>query len=56
MAIAKGWHGINEVNQVTYDPDKVNLQQIEQRLRESGTYIRTVSESTQEGGQGAVRE
>jgi hypothetical protein len=33
------------VNRVLYDPEKVSLEQIEQWLKKSGTYIRTVSDS-----------
>jgi len=56
LSIDKGWHGSNEVNRVVYDPGKVTLKQIEQRLKESGTYIRTVSDSVKDSDQKAVRE
>ena len=56
IAIEKGWHGIREVNRVEYDPEKVTQKQIEQWLKKSGTYIRTVSDSEAGGKPKPVRE
>ncbi|WP_291316885.1 hypothetical protein [Desulfuromonas sp.] len=38
----KGWRGASEVNRVVYDPRQVTVEQMEDWLRQSGTYIRTV--------------
>ena len=43
MSVEKGWSGFEEVNRVVYDPAKVNLEQLEEWLQESETYVRTVS-------------
>jgi hypothetical protein len=40
--VEKGWLGTSEINAVTYDSDKVTLEQLELWLKKSGTYIRTV--------------
>jgi hypothetical protein len=56
ITVEKGWHGIREVNRVEYDPEKVTQKQIEQWLRKSGTYIRTVSASATNSKPEPVRE
>jgi hypothetical protein len=56
ITVEKGWHGIREVNRVEYDPEKVTQKQIEQWLRKSGTYIRTVSASAKNSKPEPVRE
>ena len=35
---------MNEVNHVVYDPEQVSVEQLVHWLKESGTYIRTVSQ------------
>jgi hypothetical protein len=42
LDVKKGWLGTSEINAVTYDSDKVTLEQLELWLKKSGTYIRTV--------------
>jgi len=56
LKVEKGWLGFSEVNRVVYDPEKINPEQMEQRLQESGTYIRTVSGSLKEGGREDVQD
>jgi hypothetical protein len=47
--VEKGWLGSSEINRVTYDTEKVTLQQLEGRLQKAGTYIRTVPSDRQNG-------
>ena len=49
-SVTKGWQGLNEVNHVVYDPQTVTLEQLIEWLKESGTYIRTLSETGNEDG------
>lgn len=44
------------MNRVMYGSEKVTLKQIEQWLKESGTYIRTVFDMDIDSEQTAVRE
>ncbi|MDH3329783.1 MAG: hypothetical protein OEM01_11155 [Desulfobulbaceae bacterium] len=44
------------MNRVVFDSEKVTLKQIEQWLKESGTYIRTVFDSAVDSEQKGVRE
>jgi hypothetical protein len=50
VRVEKGWHGPNEVNRVVYDPARVSPRQMEEWLREAGTYIRTLDVETPEKG------
>jgi len=40
ISVEKGWQGFHEVNRVVYDPKKVTVEQMEEWLRQAGTYIR----------------
>ena len=42
MDVTKGWSGSKEINRVIYDPNRVTVEQMEQWLIESGTYIETL--------------
>ena len=42
ISVEKGWHGSNEINRVFFDPEKIDVQQIEKLLKKSGTYLRTL--------------
>jgi len=42
ISVKKGWKGFHEVDRVVYDPMKVTVKQMEQWLRQAGTYIRTL--------------
>ena len=44
IGVKSGWMDRREVNRVTYDPDRINRQTIEEHLRRAGTYIETVEE------------
>ena len=44
MSVEKGWRGFSEINRVIYDPALVTVVQMEQWLKGSGTYIRTIQE------------
>ena len=44
LSVERGWRGFSEINRVTYDPGKTDVQKIEALLKRSGTYIRTVEE------------
>jgi len=43
-----GWHGFEEVNRVRYDPEQVNIEMVEDWLKETGTYKGTLSDSQNE--------
>jgi hypothetical protein len=43
ISVQNGWQGRNEVNNVVYDPGLISMEQIEELLINSGTYIRTMS-------------
>lgn len=54
VSVGKGWLGSSEINKVVYNPDEVNVKRIEDWLRDSGTYRRTISNdelSKEKGGQ-----
>jgi hypothetical protein len=42
ISVKKGWKGLNEVNWVVYDPQQITVTDMEQRLKQAGTYIKTV--------------
>ena len=42
MRVDKGLQGVDEINDVVFDPKKVTVEQMEQWLKEAGTYIRTL--------------
>ena len=41
----RGWRGSSEINTVVYDPEKIDVGQMEKLLKRSGTYIKTVEET-----------
>lgn len=41
--IEKGWQGMSEINRVTFDNEKVDIEQLEDWIKASGTYLSTVS-------------
>jgi hypothetical protein len=45
IAVSNGWQDGQEVNRVFYDPERVGRNVIEDRLRQSGTYIETLPTS-----------
>jgi hypothetical protein len=45
--VERGWLGSSEINTVVYDPEKIELEQIEKLLKRSGTYINTIKDSEQ---------
>jgi hypothetical protein len=45
IAVRNGWQDGREVNRVIYDPERVGRNVIEDRLRQSGTYIETLPTS-----------
>lgn len=47
LDIERGWHGLREVDRVLYDPRRVDLPQMEQWLKEAGTYVRTIRDASQ---------
>ena len=42
ISVERGWSGAREVDRVVYDPQQVSLSRLESRLREAGTYVRTL--------------
>ena len=50
----KGWYRFNEVNRVVFDPERVSVGEMEEWLREAGTYIRTVIEAEAEKGKQGI--
>lgn len=40
--VSKGWRGFKEVNRVLYDPHTTTLEQLQLKLKQAGTYIKTV--------------
>ena len=40
--VEKGWLNMSEINRVVFNPAKTNVNRIEETLKESGTYIRTI--------------
>ena len=46
IRIEKGWQNAHEVNRVEYDPRQVSRQQLEQQLKQAGTWQSTHEESS----------
>ena len=44
ISVEKGWLNFKEINRVVYDPNKISVQQMENRLKKSGTYLGTATE------------
>ena len=43
ISVQNGWQGRHEVNSVVYDSGIISMEQIEELLINSGTYIQTMS-------------
>jgi hypothetical protein len=41
-SVSSGWHDGREVNRVTYDQEKISRTEIEERLKDAGTYSATI--------------
>jgi hypothetical protein len=52
VSVGKGWLGSSEINTVVYLPDKVSVKRMEDWLRDSGTYRRTIANDELSGGKG----
>jgi len=48
LAVDKGWQGFREVNRVSYDPQLVKVEQMEQWLKQAETYRATLPQKNQE--------
>ena len=46
--VEKGWQSFMEVNRVIYDPQLVSIEQLEDWLKESATYRRTLEPEIKE--------
>ena len=42
LHVTKGWRGFKEVNRVVYDPQQITLEHMQQKLKQAGTYRKTV--------------
>jgi hypothetical protein len=42
QAVSTGWKRGYEANEVRYDPSKVTIEQMQDALRKSSTYIKTL--------------
>lgn len=45
LSVKRGWRGSNEINTVLYDPEKTTVEKMEELLKKSGTYIKTLQKS-----------
>jgi hypothetical protein len=52
VSVGKGWLGSSEINTVVYFPDKVSVKRMEDWLRDSGTYRRTIANDELSGEKG----
>jgi len=43
VAVNNGWQERQEVNRVTYDPDRIERQTVENKLRQVGIYVATMN-------------
>jgi len=43
IKVTKGWKMRSEINTVTFDPEIIKVENMEKLLKETGTYISTVS-------------
>lgn len=48
-------YGLSEVNHVAYDPEEVAVEQLIVWLKESGTYIRTISDTAKDETSNVIR-
>ena len=44
LSVERGWRGSSEINQVVFDPEKIDVGKMEKLLKKSGTYIITVED------------
>ncbi|MBW2476621.1 MAG: hypothetical protein JRE63_04770 [Deltaproteobacteria bacterium] len=42
ISVQRGWSGVREIDRVVYDPQVVSLIELENWLKETGTYISTM--------------
>lgn len=42
LAVGRGWQDLHEVDRVSFDPQRVSVEELEAWLREAGTYVRTL--------------
>jgi hypothetical protein len=49
LSVGKGFRWREEVNRVTYEPETVTVAEMEERLKQIGTYVRTVAPSAEQG-------
>jgi hypothetical protein len=52
ISVEKGWHGGREVDRVVFDPAKISVPAMEERLKGAGTYIGTEPSSSRDQGRG----
>lgn len=45
LSVQRGWSGGREVDRVVYDPQQVSLENLEDWLKDAGTYVRTLEGS-----------
>jgi hypothetical protein len=39
--VTRGWRGFTEINEVYYDPSLIHIEDMEEALKEAGTYRKT---------------
>jgi hypothetical protein len=42
--VTTGWRGSHEANEVRFDPSRIDVATMEERLRRAHTYIKTLSD------------
>ena len=50
VEVSNGWQDRHEVNRVTYAPDRIERQIIENMLRHAGTYVETMNKKPGDAG------
>jgi len=43
ISVERGWRGLNEINTVIYDPEKITVEEMEDALKRANTYKETIS-------------
>ena len=56
ISVEKGWLNSKEVNRIVYDPEKISVQQMENRLKKAETYLGTVTRPVQENNRKEIHE
>lgn len=51
ISVEPGWSGPREVDRVIYDPEKISVEQMEDLLRQAGTYRQTLEVTLPRSGQ-----